>query len=179
MEVGFDTTLETSTVKLAYANTARAASVENLAVETDFDKTVTLNGKRFKKGDVIHIRANVWVEDNNSSDTLTLKLYMGTEVIWNSGAVDVADNDHGFVDVYVTIMTIGASGKLGWHAIGALGVPGTIVPKSTINSTAGGETEDISGDVIVKMSATWSAAHADNECELTTLIVEKLDAAAA
>lgn len=163
----------------AYANTAQSTSVENLAVETDFDKSVTLDGKRFKKGDVIHVQAQVFVEDQNAADTLTLILYAGTEEIWNSGAIDVADNDIGFVDVYINVAAIGVTGKLIWSGVALLGVPGTEVLTPFGQTTAAGETEDISGDVPVKMSATWSAAHVDNECELRYLLVEILNAKAA
>jgi len=173
LEVEFVTTGEVGGVKLAYANTARATSVEGVTAETDFDKTVTLDGKRFKKGDVFNIKAMVWIEDQNSTNTQTLKLYFGTEVIWNSGAVQIADNDLGFIDIDVVINVVGASGKISFAGVGALGVPGTIVPKPVVNSTAAGEAEDISGDVVIKMSATASAEHADNECELTHLIVTK------
>jgi len=77
------------------------------------------------------------------------------------------------------VATAGAAGKLIWSGVGGLGVPGTVVLKSFGQSTAAGETEDISGDVAVKMSAQWSVAHADNECELRHLVVEKLEATAA
>ena len=60
--------------KLLYANTAGATSVENTTDETDFDKSVTVDGDLLKLGDVLHIRGHVWVEDQNSTDTLTLKL---------------------------------------------------------------------------------------------------------
>jgi len=164
---------------LAYSNIAGATSVENTASETDFDKSVVLDGASLEAGDVIHIRGDVWVEDQNSTNTLTLKLYVGTEVVWNSGAVVIADNDRGVVDVNVTVAVIGASGKLIWQGIGVLGVPGTKVPAAFGQATAAGESENLSGSVPVKMSATFSAAHADNECELRSLVVEILKAKAA
>jgi predicted RecA/RadA family phage recombinase len=157
---------------LIAANTAHSTSVENTTTETTFDNaSVTIDGTKVKVGDVYRVKGTVWVEDNNSTDTLTLKLYVGTEVVWNSGAVDVADNDMGNIEIDIMVNTIGSSGKIIASGVGSLGVPGTIVPKTVYLAEA---TEDISGDFPIKLTGTWSVAHADNECECTRFIVEKL-----
>lgn len=153
---------------VAYANLADATSVENVTAETAFDKIVTLDGPSLKAGDVLHIRARVWVEDNNSTDTLTLKLYVATQEIVTTGAVDVADNDIGYIDAMVVIREGGATGKLSASGVVALGVPGTVTAKPFRLAQAD---EDLSGDVAITVKATWSGLHADNECELEDLIV--------
>ena len=158
-------------VQLAYANSAVSTSVENTTAATTFDKNVTLSGENLKAGDVIEIDALVWVEDQNSTDTLTVILYVGTEAILTTSAVDVADNDLFHVHALVHVNTAGASGKLAAHGIYTFGVPGTAVPTPFRKGEA---SEDLSGDVAVKLTGTWSVAHADNECELHGLTVKVL-----
>jgi hypothetical protein len=153
---------------VAYANLADSAQVENTTTETAFDKSVTVDGPSLKAGDVLHIRARVFVEDNNSTDTLNLKLYVGTQEIAATGAVDVADNDIGYIDAMVVVREGGATGKLSASGVTALGVPGTVTAKPFRLAEAA---EDLSGDIAITVKATWSVAHADNECELEDLIV--------
>lgn len=154
-----------------YANVADSAEVENTTTETAFDKSVTLYGQRFRIGDVIKVRAVCRVVDNNSTDTLTLKLYVGTEEIVSTGAVDVADGDVGYIDAEIVVRVLGSSGKLSGGGVHALGVPGTVTAKPFFKSEA---TEDISGAVPITVKATWSVAHADNEVLLEDLIVRVL-----
>lgn len=162
-------------VELLYANVAVSAEHENTTDAANFDKTYTLDGSALKAGDVIHIKAVVDVLDNNSTDTLTLLLTFGTETLWSSGAVDVADNDVGYVEMDVHIMTTGATGTIMGSGIGCLGVPGTIVPAPFIKDES---TEDISGDIVIAVNADWSVGHADDECRLATLeVTRKLNAA--
>ncbi len=153
---------------LLYANVADSAEVENTVTETAFDKSKTINGAELRAGDVLEVIARAHVVDNNSTDTLTLKLYVGTEEIVTTGAVDVADNDIGFIHAFIQIRTTGGSGTLNAVGTVALGVPGTVTAKPFRKDEA---TEDISGDVALTVQATWSVAHADNEVELENLIV--------
>ena len=153
--------------RLEAAAIADATSVENTTTETAFDNALTyLDG--LQPGDVIEVIARVWVEDNNSSDTLTLKLYVGTQEIVTTGAVDVADDDVGFIHAWITVRATGASGKLSATVLHALGVPGTVTAKPARLDEAA---EDLSGAVAVQMKATWSVAHADNECQCEDWIV--------
>lgn len=154
------------------SNIAHSTSVENTTTETTFDNaSVTIDGAALRLGDILRVKADVWVEDDNSTDTLQLQLYLGTEVIWDSGAVNVAADDMGSVEVDIQINTLGSSGKFIASGAGSLGVPGTVVPAAFYLALA---TENISGDTDLKLTATWSVAHADNECECTRFIVEKL-----
>lgn len=151
-----------------YANVADSAEIENSVAETDFDKKRTIDGTKLKKGDVLEIIGRAHVVDNNSTDTLALKLYVGTELIVTSGAVDVADDDIGYVHAFVTIRDVGASGKLSASGLVALGVEGTVLAKPFRKDEAA---EDLSGSIDIKMTGQWSVAHADNEVELEDFIV--------
>lgn len=153
---------------VAYANTADSAEVENTTTETAFDKSVTLDGPSLKAGDVLDIEALVLVNDNNSTDTLTLKLKVGTQEIVATAAVDVADGDIGHIRARVTVREGGASGKLAAMGTQSLGVPGTVTAKPFHMAEAA---EDLSGNVAVTVTATWSVEHADNEAELEQLVV--------
>lgn len=158
-------------VDLKYSNTASTAEVENTVVETAFAASKTLVGADLSAGDVIRIRAQGLVNDNNAADTLTVKLYVGTEEIVSTGAVDVADGDIFFIDADVVVRIAGAGGHVAGCGLVALGVPGTVTAKPFAKADAA---EDLSGDVAITVKATWSAAHADNEVQLDNLIVEVL-----
>lgn len=154
---------------LAGANTAYSTSHENTTDAADFDETVTINGNDLVAGDVVEVDAMVWVEDNNSTDTLTILLKFGTETIVTTAAVDVADNDLCHIHALITITTAGASGYIMAQGYTTFGVPGTAVPKPFRKALAA---EDLSGDIEIAVNADWSVAHADNECELQSLIVK-------
>lgn len=155
----------------AQAAVAASADVENTTDETAFNKTVVIAAGSLVAGSTIRIRGVVKVTDNNSTDTLTLKLKLGSTVLCTTAAVDVADDDVGLVDALVTIRTAGSSGTLVSSAMHTLGVPGTATMKSyLLTSTA----IDTTAAQTVSMTATWSVAHADDECNLEQLVVEVL-----
>lgn len=153
---------------LLFANLADSAEVENTTTETAFDVSKTIDGTRLLAGDVLEIVARAYVVDQNSTDTLTLRLKVGTEEIVATAAVDVADADIGLIHAFVTVRAAGASGKLAASGHQALGVPGTVACLPFRKDEA---SEDLSGDVAVTVTAEWSVAHADNEVELENLIV--------
>lgn len=155
---------------LLYANTADSASVTNTTTETAFDKSVTLVGAELLAGDVIHVVARAFCVSTNSTDTLTLKLYAGTEEIATTGAVDVANSDIGFIESWIVVRTAGASGAVSATNLVALGVPGTVTAKPSRKDQA---SEDLSGNVAITVKATWSVASASNDVILEDLIVTK------
>lgn len=154
---------------LIYANIADSAEIENTTVETAFDQAKTIDGAKLRVGDVIEVIARAYVVDNNSTDTLNLKLYVGTEEIVATGAVDVADADIGYIHAFITVRATGAAGSIAGGGLVALGVPGTVTAKPFRKDAAA---EDLSGDVAIDVKATWSVAHADNEVELEQMIVK-------
>ena len=153
---------------LIFANLADSAEVENDTAETAFNVSKTINGAELQVGDVLEVIARAYVVDNNSTDTLALKLKVGAEEIVTTGAVDVADADIGYIHAFVIVRALGASGALQASGVVALGVPGTVTAKPFRKASA---TEDLSGSVAITVTGTWSAAHADNEVELEDLII--------
>lgn len=155
---------------LIYAAVADSTDVENTVTETTFSTgSKTIDGAQLKAGDVIEVLAQGVVTDNNSTDTLTVKLYLGTEEIVTTGAVDSADGDIFYIHAFITVRTLGASGTIQACGVVANGVPGTVTAKPFRKAQA---TEDISGDVAIAVKATWSVAHADNECNLESMFVK-------
>jgi len=150
-------------------NVADSIEVENTTTETNFDQTFTVPVTQLKIGTVLHILASGLVVDNNSTDTLVIRMKVGTETISTTGAIDVADNDVFHVDAYVIVRTLGATGTLGAFGTTVLGVPGTAAAEPFSNAQA---TEDTTSGLAVVVSAEWSVAHADNEVLLHNLIVD-------
>jgi hypothetical protein len=173
--VEFNTQATVSRGRLMYAQTTAGTALTNSTVETIL-ATTTLKGARFRKGDVIRVRAQGIATATNSTDTLNLKLYIGTEMIAQTGAVDVANSDIWLIDADIVIRTIGASGTMVAAGTTGLGAVGTVTAKPFLLAEA---TEDISGDVACKITGTWSVANSGNSCRNDLFNVQILDAAAA
>lgn len=154
--------------KLLYSNQANSADHENTTDEAAFDKSKTIDGASLRVGDVLEVVAQANVLDNNSTDTLTLRLKVGSEEIIATAAVDVADGDIGYIHAFIAVRALGASGAIAACGVQGLGVPGTVTAKPFFKSEAA---EDLSGDVAITVTADWSVAHADNEVFLENLIV--------
>ena len=154
---------------LRFAQVADSAEVENTTTETAFStSSAVIDGTQLQVGDVLEIIGRVFVLDQNSTDTLDVSVYVGTEKVANTGAVDVADSDVGYVHAFVTVRTLGATGTLSASGVTALGVPGTVTAKPFRKDQA---TEDISGSITINMRGEWSVAHADNEAYSEDFVV--------
>lgn len=151
-----------------YTSVAASAEHENTTTEAAFDKSYTIPANVLTAGTVIHVVGQAYVVDNNSTDTLTLALKIGTTTVAVTAAVDVADGDIGYFDAWITIRTAGASGTLVATGVQGLGVPGTVTAKPfLLGSTA----VDTTATQLISVTADWSAAHADDEVLLDVLNV--------
>lgn len=160
-------------VSKLYSSVAASAAVTNTVTETAFDKSYTIPANYLAAGDVIRIRGQAIASATHSTDTLTLKLKIGTQVIIATAAVDVADGDIGFFQADLTIRTIGASGTFVASGEQGLGVPGTVTAKPfLLGSTA----IDTTATKLVSITATWSVADTGNSARLDVLTVELLRA---
>jgi hypothetical protein len=154
---------------LIHAAVADSTDVENTVTETAFSTgSKTIDGAKLRAGDVIEVIARAYVLDNNGADTLTVKLYAGTEEIVTTGAVDSADADIVYIHAFITVRIAGSGGHVSASGVVANGVEGTVTAKPFRKDDAA---EDLSGDVAIAVKATWSAAHADNEVYLEDFIV--------
>jgi hypothetical protein len=144
----------------------------NTTTETAFSNgTKTIGGGDLKVGDVFRVRALVNVPSTNATDTLTIKLYFGTEEIASTGALDVANDAIAYIDAEIVVRAVGASGAVAAAGLTMIGAAGTQNPKPFRKAQA---TEDLSGDVAIAVKATWSVAHADNDCDLEHFTVQLL-----
>ena len=156
---------------LLYSSTAASSAVTNTTTETNFDTNFTIPANTLKAGDVLRVRAQAIATATNSTDTLNLKLKLGSTAVLATGAVDVANNDVGYIEADVVIRTIGASGTLVATGVTALGVEGTVTAKpGKLAST----TIDTTAATACAISATWSVASASNSCRLDVFDVQLL-----
>ena len=159
---------------LLFSQVAASTAVTNTVTETAFDQAYTIKANTLRPGNVIRIRAQATPSSGNSTNTLTLKLYLGTTVIIATAAFDVTDagGDVGYFDVDIVIRTIGASGTLVACGVQALGVPGTVTAKPFLKASTA---VDTTADLAVAVKATWSVADPGNSARLDILNVQILD----
>jgi hypothetical protein len=119
---------------------------------------------------VIRVRAQVIATATNSTDTLTLKLLIGTTTVASTGAVDVANNDIGYFDA-LTIRSDTAAAPWSHPAPRDSARPARRPPSRSTSRAARSTRPPPAG---VKVSATWSVANAGNSCRLDQLVVELL-----
>ena len=118
-----------------------------------------------KAGVRLHYRALVHVVDQNSTDTLTLKVRFGSAsgtVVFTGAAVDVADNDLILLEGDIWITTVGSSGK--FNAIGSGFYGGGTDGRSTSSVFDG--SIDTTGALDLVVTADWSVNHNDNDATL-------------
>jgi len=159
-----------------YANAADSAAVTNTTAETAFDKTYTIPAGSLKVGDTIRIRGYAIATATNSTDTLSIKLKIGSTVLFTAPATDVANGDIVEFDALLTIRTVGATGTLVASGEYSIGVPGTATKRSfAVAST----TIDTTATQLISLTATWSVANSGNSTVLRQLVVDKGEAAGA
>lgn len=160
--------------QLLYSNVAASAAITASSTETAFDKKYTLSANQLKVGDVIRVKGQVIATTTNSTDTLTVKLYLGGlagTAIFTSGAVDVANNDICVFEAILIVRSIGATGTFVASGYVSLGASGTATMKEfNLGSTA----VDTTGDLDLTVSGKWSTTDAGNSCRLDMLTVEQL-----
>jgi len=156
---------------LLYSAEAASALVTNTVAETEFDKQVMIPAGTLQVGDVIRVRAQAIAPSTNGTDTLTLRLKLGNTVIAATAAVDVANNDIGYLEADLAIRTVGAAGTFVATGLQGLGVEGTATAKPFKMTQAALDTTVAQ---TLKASAQWSAANAANQVRLDLLDVELL-----
>jgi hypothetical protein len=157
-----------------FNSVAASAAVTNTVAETAFDKKWTQPQNTLRAGDILKVRLLVRATATNSTDTLNVKLKIGTTVVAQTGAVDVANDDVAYIDMDIVIRTIGAAGTLVAAGVTSIGTAGTATTRPAhLASTAVDTT--VAQDITA--SATWSVANAGNSCRLEILSVERRVAA--
>lgn len=155
-------------------NVAASSAISNTTTETTFSNgTVTIPKNSVRAGTVIRFRGQGIATSTNSTDTLKVKGYIGSTALFDTGALDVANNDTFWFDGRITFRTVGASGTLVAEGTVTIGTAGTVTVKHFyLASTAVDTTEDMT----LTFKATWSVASASNSCRLDVLTVERVEA---
>ena len=166
--------VEAKTSGMLISAVADSTSITASSTETAFDNaTTTIDGAILKAGDKLRFKIGAIASDQNSSDTMIIKLYIGTEVIFTSPTLDVgSDDDIFYADIEATIRVAGASGTLV-----ANGVYSPFAAVATAPAEAwrlAQVSEDLSGDVAIKATAQWSTTNSGNSIECETFSVEHI-----
>lgn len=112
----------------------------------------------------IHFKALVHVDDNNSTNTLTLKVRLGGvsgTVVATAAALDVDDADVYWIEGDIIIRTIGASGTFDSVTQFREVVGDTRNDHETLAGSV-----DTTGALDLVVTSDWSADHADNDVTL-------------
>ena len=154
-----------------YGGAAKVLAAEgthnNTTTAGDASATVTIAANTLVAGNAIHVKSYGRVVDNNSTDTLTPVLKIGSTAIGTGAALDVADSDLVRLDCWITIRTIGSSGT--FVADGTLETDA--VGGTKLLFTKASTTIDTTAAQILAMNFDWSAAHGDNEYTQDQFIV--------
>lgn len=152
------------------ASTALTASSTETAVGN-----YSIPANTLKAGTVIKVRYQGIATATNSTDTLTVKLYLGGAsgtAILTGTATDVADNAIFAGEAMLVIRTAGANGTFvatGTH---------TDVPAASGTATQGiaeitaSTAVDTTAAQAVTVTAKWSTTSGSNSCRLDIMVVE-------
>lgn len=130
--------------------------------EVFFDQTYAIPANTLRSSVSVNILTQGIITADNSSDTLTIKVYFGGTTLLTTDAVDVSANDIWYANINVIIRTSGSSGTM--VSTGAYQDPGTsgtanleacYVASTAINTTI---------ENTIRVSAEWSTTNAGNSC---------------
>lgn len=158
--------------RLVYAQTAAGTAYSDSTTETALGSG-TIPANSLEVGSVIKVRFQGIATATNSTDTLTIKLYIGglsgTALI-SMAATDVADNNVFTGEYELVVRTTGASGTIVGvgtfksipAAEGTMTIKDDILASTAIDTTAA---------QVVAVSGDWSVASSSNSCRLDILNV--------
>ena len=157
----------------AKATVADGTSHENTATEGSLDK-LAIPANALVPGSTIRIWASGIVEDNNSTDTLTIFIRLGTHATlpasnvaaFTSAAVDAVDADVYALNGVIQIRTATTA-----VAMWSYQDPDAAATTPKFQNTAEFAVDTTSA-MYLDFSADWSVAHADNETNSTMFIVD-------
>lgn len=149
---------------------AASSALTGSSTETTLG-TFAIAANSLNAGDVIRVRAQLIATATNSTDTLAMKLKIGSVTVIAPTAVDVADGDIGYIECDIVVRTIGATGTLVAAGVQGLGVPGTVTAKPWLKPST---TLDTTAAMDITFTGTWSTTSGSNSCRLDILNVQIL-----
>ena len=154
-----------------YSSVAASSIITNTASETDFDTKHTLPADALRAGDTLVIEGWGQILSDNAADTVLFRCRVGgVEVFVTPGGYNASANDLFWFCAKINVRTAGAAGTFIARSeiepphspSGTLTKNVTYMPSTAIDTTITQE---------CKVTAEWSAAHADNQVQLETLTV--------
>jgi len=143
------------------------------SASTFTDGWIELPAYSLKKGDLFHCFAVVDCPSTNSTDTLTLKGYIGPEsgpttgiLVVDQTAIDMANDGEIALAFWLSIDEVGAGSTCRVSAGGLTWADAiTAVSKTNAKSTTDAQVSTLADNVIA-LTGTWSVSHADNSARL-------------
>lgn len=159
---------------VVYNSVAASAAHTATTTEALFDKQYSIPANTLVAGSIIKVRFQGIATATNSTDTLTIKLYLGGlsgTAILTGTATDVANSDVFIGEALIQVRTVGASGT--FVSVGSTNIvpaaSGTAVPVyQIVASTA----IDTTAAQVVGVGADWSSSSASNSARLDIMVVE-------
>ena len=152
-----------------YSSIAASTALTNSTTATAMD-SYTIAADVLRAGDVLEFFAQGIATATNSTDTLQVQVKIGSSVLADTDALDVADNAVWVIWGHLTIRTDGPSGTLVAGGFVNIGVNGTTTTKMDILASTAVDTTATQAVTVV---GTWSVASASNSCR-NDLFVLKL-----
>lgn len=152
-------------------------TVTNTTAETAFVKTLSFPKESFRVGDWVKGFAVVKAPSTNSTNTLACKVYLGPVgspstgfLLCDQAAIDVANDDAIKLEFEFCVDAIGAGSTFKISGGGISYVQGvTAVSKTQVLGSAVDAQASSFGDLVIAVTATWSAASASNIARLDAL----------
>lgn len=157
---------------IADGTTSESSSSEQVLKSHSIPARAPQAGKAFR------FSAAVRTTNENSTDTLTLKVRLGPTTLTgttlvSTGAVDQVDNDISQITGTIVFRDVdGASVIEAWGTYTDPDAEGIAVKAWAEKITS--LDLDPPAATLLELTATWSAAHADNDCAVVGWIVEEL-----
>lgn len=156
-------------------------TVTNTTTETAFAQQVSLPKESLRVGDWFHGFAAVKATSTNSTDTLTCKVYVGPEsdpktglLICDQTAIDVANDDVIMLQFDFSVDAIGAGSTFEISGGGiSYKQAATAVSKTQAFGSATDAQASSYEDLVIAVTATWSAQSASDVARLESFHVVK------
>lgn len=158
-----------------YSATAASNTVTNTTVETAFsNSTYTIPANSLQAGDVIRIRGQGLVVGAANTDTITIKVKLGSTAILTSPAPDTVTNDIFVFDTDLIIRTIGASGTFVAGGTASIQTPSAAAGAADITapSFVGSTAINTTTTNAITVTVTWSVADTADQARLDVLTIE-------
>lgn len=154
----------------AYAQTTPTTVTNTVSTEQTFGTGYTMPASTLKAGSRMRIRLHGEVTASAGTDTLTVKLYIGTTAVWTSSAVNTSANDK-FSATFELVSTAAPGASVATYGVGT-GVDPAATTLTLVQTGNGGLALATNAAQVIKVTGTWSATTATNTATLDLFTVE-------